>query len=257
MPFILFSQGKLEKAKESLSNKKPTINNSLDSYDDNSTKRRVRRNRDNNGFFAPIIEDIVFYAFYGALIGNSEYRQLTPYPYYNNSKGEYLLANNNPSKNSNFKIGVNQLFNSDINALELNANYRFIPILGIEVSHLNFSERSIQGKAYLDVTSFMLNYYRIREQSISLWWGMGASYVGNKIDTWGFTYNIGTEIFPFKPVSLYTNYKQSFINANNINQFKFQVKYHIKNVALYTGYHTNELGSENVSGLILGAAYTF
>lgn len=251
---MLFPQGKLEKAKESLSDKNSI---STKDSDDNFRNRGVSRRNNNNGFFVEVFGEIAFYTFYGSLIGSAEYRALTPYPYFNNTKGEYLKTASNNSKNSLLKVGVNQLFNSDINALEVNANYRVLPILGIEASHLNFSENSIHGKEYLDVSSVMLNYYRVRECGISLWWGLGASYVGNGVDTMGFAYNFGTEIFPFKPISLFANYKQSFINSNTINQFKFHVKYHINNVALYTGYHSNELGSENVKGFILGAEYTF
>jgi len=256
-PLVLFSQGKLEKAKERLSEKNATSSRILEDSDENSENKGIHRNSNNNGFFAAIIEDIAFYAFYGAIIGNSEFRTLTPYPYYKNSKGEYLKLNENKTKNSLFKIGVNQLFNSNINALELSANYRVLPILGIEATHLNFSESSIQGKEYLDISSMMVNYYRIREQGVSLWWGVGASYVGNGVDTWGFSYNIGAEFFPFKPISLQTKYKQSFINYSEVNEFKLHLKYHIKNVGLFAGYHANSLGGENVNGPIFGAEYTF
>ncbi len=256
-PFVFFSQGKLEKAKERLSEKNLTSSRILEDSDENSGKRGVRRHNNKNVFFAEIIEDIAFYAFYGAIIGNTEYRALTPYPYYNNSKGEYLKLNENYAKNSLFKIGINQLFNSNTNALELSANYRVLPILGIEASHLNFSERSIQGKEYLDISSIMVNYYRIREQGVSLWWGVGASYVGNDVDTWGFSYNIGAEFFPFKPISLQIKHKQSFINYSKVNEFKLHLKYHLKNVGLFTGYHANSLGGENVNGPVFGAEYTF
>lgn len=256
-PYVLFSQGKIKKSKESLADKNSSRVRIIEDSDENTGNRGVRRNGNYNHFFTPIIEDIAYYAFYGGIIGNSEYRTLTPYPYYNNLKGEYLKLTTNNTKNSLFKIGVNQLFSNSVNALELNANYRVLPILGIEAAHLNFSERSIQGKEYLDISSILVNYYRIREHRVSLWWGAGASYVGNNVDTWGFSYNFGTEIFPFKPISFYTNYKQSFINDSQVNEFKLHLKFHIKNVSLFTGYHANSLGNENVNGLVFGTTYIF
>jgi hypothetical protein len=248
--FIMFSQGRLEKAKESLSN-------DTEESETKSTSRKISRNNEGNGFFVDVFAELGYYAFYGIVVGRSEYRNITPYPYYKNLRGEYLKTDFEQTKNSLFKISAYQLFNRGVNALGLNANYRLIPILGVEVSHLNFSENSIQGKEYLDVSSFLLKYYRVREQNISLWWGAGASYVANGVDTWGFAYTIGTEIFPAKPISIHLSYKQSFINFSNVNEFKVQLKYHIKKTALVTGYHANAIGSENVNGIVFGAEYTF
>ena len=73
----------------------------------------------------------------------------------------------------------------------------------------------------------------------------------------GFAYNIGTEIYPFKPISLYASWKQSFINSTSIDVFKAQVKYHIKEAALFTGYHEFQLGGVKSSGFVLGMEYTF
>ena len=254
-PFILFSQGKLDKAKENLSENNSKSNSSIS---ENHLKSRIHhRNRNNNGFILAIFEDLAFYTFYGAFIGNSEYRTFTPYPYFKNLKGEYLKIDTIYSKKNLFKLSANRLFNSSINAIEINANYRVLPILGIEVSHLNFSESTLSGQNQLGISSFMLKYYRVREQPVSIWWGMGASYVGNGVDTWGFAYTIGAEIFPVEPISFFTSFKQSFINYSNINEFKFHLKYHIDKIAVFTGYQANSLGGENVNGLVFGAEYTF
>lgn len=252
-PVLLFSQGKLEKAKESLSEKGVLENVETES----SNKRNLHRDKNNHSFFVGIIEDIAFYAFYGAVFGNSEYRTFTPHPYFQNLKGEYVSLNLVNDKKSLFKLEVNQLFNKNINALEFNASLRVIPILGIEGSYLKFSESTIHGKDYFDMASIMANYYRIREQQITVWWGIGTTYVGNSINDWGFSYNIGGEIFPLKPISLHLSYKQTFINVSSINTTKFHVKYHINHLGFYTGYHANVLGSETVNGLVIGVDYTF
>lgn len=256
-PVILFSQGKLNKAKENLS-KNNSKSNTSSSITENNLKNRIRhRNRNNNGFILAIFEDFAFYTFYGALIGNSEYRTFTPYPYFNNSKGEYLKIDTIYSKKKLFNLSANRLFNSSVNSIEINANYRVLPILGVEVSYLNFSESTLSGQNQLGISSFMLKYYRVREQSVSIWWGMGASYVGNGVNSWGFAYTVGTEIFPVKPISFFTSFKKSFINYSNINEFKVHLKYHIEKIAVFTGYQANNLGGENVNGLVFGAEYTF
>ena len=253
IPALLFSQGKLEKAKESLSESSATRND----RSTRTSRNNHQNSSDNNGFFYDFFIELGYYALYGAVIGQSEYRSLTPHPYYKNTFGEYLKGDSTNSKNSIFKISAIRHFNKRINGLEINANYRILPIFGLEASYIHFSERTIIGSDYLEIASLMANYYRIREKNISLWWGLGTSYVGNDVKKLGFAYNIGTEIYPFKPISLHVSWKQSFINNTSIDVFKTQIKYHIKNTALFTGYHDYQLGSEKNGGFILGAEYTF
>lgn len=254
IPFLAFSQGRLEKSKEKLASKKSTEYRNSSSTE---KKGKQRRNRESNGLVVDLIAEVGFYAFYGVVIGSTEYRSLTPYPYYKDSIGEYLKGDLEDSKRSLFKISANQLFDRGVNGIELNANYRVLPILGIESSHLSFTENSLAGRERLDISSILLKYYRIRENNFSFWWGIGTTYVANEVDTWGFTYSIGTEIFPFKPVSLHSSYKQSFINNASIEEFKIHLKYHIKKAAVYTGYHANLLANEKVNGIVFGAEYTF
>lgn len=260
-PCLVFSQGKLEKAKESLSSKSSTSTvRSATSKRATSTRNSKKSNRNsfnNNGSISGLIAEIGFYAIFGTIVGSLEYRTVTPYPYYKSSIGEYLKEDIDNSKRSIFKISGNRLFNKEARGLAFNLNYRFLPILGIEVSHLNFTEKIRNRKDYLDVSSIMVNYYRFREKRISLWWGLGASYVANEVKTLGFAYTIGTEIYPFKPISLHTSWKQSFINNNSIDILKAALKYHVKEVAFMIGYHDYQLGSENNSGFILGLEYTF
>ena len=253
VPFFLFSQGRLEKAKENLS--KESTNE--ESSENRRSSRSLGSGRDRDSFFADFFIELGYYAFYGVVVGSSEYRNVAPYPYYYTSTGEYLKVDLEDSKRSLFKIGASQYFNKGIKGLELNANYRVIPILGIDVSHLNFSENTLQGKDYLNVTSFLLKYYRVREKNISVWWGLGATHVGNEVDSMGFAYAIGTEIFPAKPISFHVSYKQSFINSTSIDEFKIHLKYHIKKAAIYSGYQNVELGSEKVNGIVYGLEYTF
>lgn len=253
VPFFLFSQGRLEKAKENLSKE----STSEESSENRRSSRSRTLGRDRGSFFADLFIEVGYYAFYGVFVGSSEYRTVAPYPYYYVSTGEYLKADLENSKKSLFKIGASQYFNKGVKGIELNANYRIIPILGIDVSHFNFSENTLQGKDYLNVTSLLLKYYRVREKNISAWWGLGATHMGNEVDTWGFAYTIGTEIFPVKPISFLVSYKQSFINSANVDEFKIHVKYHIKKAAIYSGYQNVELGSEKVNGIVYGLEYTF
>ncbi|TCI85838.1 hypothetical protein [Tenacibaculum sp. M341] len=253
---ICFSQEKIKNAKESLKKNESsssgsskvttrTTTSSSSSYDDN-----------NNLYFDSFWEELAFNVFLGVGIGRAEYTEINPYPYYADGYGEYTRDFDGNTKRTNFKIGANFLIDR-IKGIELNAVFKPIPIAGLEVSHLNFSEKGLLGSESLNITSINANYYRFREKYFSLWWGAGATYVGNEVDTWGFSYNIGTEIYPVKPLSFLFSWKQSFINDSEVDVFKAQTKYHLKRTALYTGYHDFNLGSENVSGIVFGIEYTF
>lgn len=249
IPFVLISQSKLGNAKDSLSKRS--------SSGTTSSSSSSSRSSNNHGFFDDFFAQILYDITLGIGIGDAEYREMSPYPYYYDKQGEYIKDfDNNMGKRSSFRVGTNYVINR-INSFEVNAVFKPIPLIGIEASHLNFSEQTLFNSESLNISSIMLNYYRFREQYFSVWWGFGATYIGNEVDTWGGTFSVGTEIYPVKPISLHISWKRSFINEGKVDIFKSQVKYHLKKTALYTGYHNYQLGSETVSGLVLGLEYIF
>ena len=254
VPCVLFSQSKLGKAKESLSKTSSSSGNSS-----TSSSSSYNDDDDDFDFFSMLFEDIFFEIAYhstlGIAFGGANYTEMNPYPYYNNH-GEFTNDFKDANKRSSIKIGTNYLINR-INALEINTVLKPIPIAGLEVSYLNFAENTLLNSESLNITSVSANYYRVRENHFSLWWGIGGTYVGKEVDTWGFAYNLGVDIYPVKPISLHLGWRQSFINDNTVDVFKSQVKYHIKRAALYSGYHNYKLGSETISGLVLGIEYSF
>jgi hypothetical protein len=146
---------------------------------------------------------------------------------------------------------------NSIHAIEAHVNYCFDPLLGLELSHRHFFESNLAGKDNLEVSSLRLNYYRIRERSVKGWWGMGATYVGNEVNTVGIAYQVGIEVYPVRPISLQASFKQSFINESNINELRFQLKYYRKKVAYYTGYHDYSIARIGISGFVLGVEVGF
>ncbi|CAL2106775.1 conserved exported hypothetical protein [Tenacibaculum sp. 190524A02b] len=252
----VFAQGKLEKAKKELSTKttttKPTVESSSNAS--SSTISNSRVNDNDSESFQSFVAKVAYSATLGIVAGKAEWRELTPYPYYD--YGEYTKTLNEKTKRSNVKIGVNY-FNNLIKGFEVYGSYKFVPLIGIEASHIRFNEKVNDKKDYLDISSLMLNYYRIREKYVSLWWGLGGTYIGNEVNKLGFAYNIGTEIYPFRPVSFHFSWKHSFINNSSVQRFKANAKYHLKKTAIVAGYNNFNLGSVNTSGLTIGVEYMF
>lgn len=256
IPVTIFSQGKLDKAKESLSrssssnSRERTVYVSGDSNNNSSSSYSIGDD------LVAVFVEIGLYATVGVLFGEAHERDMNPYPYFYDNEGEYAPVLSDTGRKTSFKLGSNVLFNN-VSGLELNALFKPLPILGIEASHTFFSEKNISNEDVLGVTTVTANYYRVREKNISLWWGAGLSYVGNGVNTTGFAYTAGTEVYPGKPISLHVSWKQSFINESSVDLFKGQVKYHIKNKAFYLGYHSYNLGNQKIAGPAFGFEYLF
>ncbi len=252
---LSFSQGKLKKAKQNLDTKSTsvTINSGT------RTGRRTtstRKNKNKNRYFDSFFAELAFYASLGIVVGEVQERDLNPYPYFYDNEGEYAAELSETGRKQSLNVGVNYLF-AKPNAFELNAIYKPLPIIGIAASYTHFSEKNSINADVLDVTSILVNYYRIREKNISIWWGIGATYVGSGVNKLGFAYSLGTEIYPIKPISLHLSWKESFINESEIGVFKAQLKYHLKNKAFFAGYHVYQLGGEDISAPSVGFEITF
>lgn len=259
LPAIAFSQNKLDKAKKKMKQKSSTTVSSSSSSSSTSSTRTRRSRRNSSDFetdFENILIEIGFKATVGIAIGQVQERDLNPYPYFYDNEGEYAGILSNTGRKQSLRLGVNYVFNR-VDGLEFNATYKPLPILGIEASHIHFSEKKRTNTDALDITSLLFNYHRIREKNISIWWGIGATYVGNGVNTLGFSYGLGTEIYPVKPLSLHISWKESFINNSEIGVFKSQLKYHMKEKAFFLGYHHFQIAGEDISGPTVGFEFTF
>ena len=257
-PAIIFSQGKLKKAKENLNQK------STSSQRTRNVRSTSSSNSNDSDDFS-VLDDpdlrfflfrLAFWSTIGVTVGEAQERDLNPYPYFYDDEGEYAKELSDTGRKQSLQLGANYIFNN-INGVELSALYKPLPILGIKASHIHFAEKSRTSTDFLDITSLSLNYYRVREKNISLWWGIGATYVGNEVNKLGFSYNLGLEIYPLKPISLHASWQESFINDSEIGVFKSKIKCHIKNKAIFAGYYRYQIAGEAINTPTIGFEITF
>lgn len=250
LPHLGVSQGKLDRAKKELSGR-TNPDSTTRNYNSNDNTSSSSSSSDNVVSQAAV--ELFLLISYKIAFGNLEDRYFAPYPYYyDNVNGEYDFGYEKGDKSSVMGLEVNYLLGNAANAVEADLNYRFVPFLGLELNHQSFFEQGLSAGDYLDVTSLMVNYYRIRERWFTGWFGVGVTYVGNGVETFGAAYNLGLNIYPIKPISMAVAYKQSFINSSQINTVKYQLKYHLKQLAFYLGYHHTSLGGVTVSGAVTG-----
>lgn len=246
---ITFAQESLNKAKENLSGTSSSESSSSSSSDNNQALN------DGTGFFEGIIIEIFIQATYGVLIGGLQPRSFYRYPYAEGEHGEYKLIENEAKGNqSKFMISNTVVVQSDLYGNDLKFNYRFLPIIGVEVNHLHFFENDDEN-TQLGVSSLMLNYYRIRENNVSGYWGIGATYAGSGVNTSGFSYNLGMDIYVANPISVGLFWKQTFMNNSSMNEFRALARYHIKRTSIQGGFIHYKLGGVNFPSAAIGIEF--
>lgn len=246
------AQGKLNRAKEDLSG-----NSSRSSSSSRSSWSDDNGGNDGIGYFDSVFIEIAYHATIGILLGEMQPRYFFEYPYSDGSHGEYAFPDENvPLKRSQLIIS-NTFFTSgkEFYGNDLKLNFRFIPLLGVEASHLHFFEEN--PKVELGVSSFMINYYRVREQNVTAYWGIGATHVGNGVDDTGLAYQVGVDVYLNKPFSLGAFWKQSLINDSSIDEFKLLARYYMKRFSVHGGYNHYKLGSVSINAMGFGIDYRF
>ena len=208
-----FAQSKLKKAKENLDSYNQQYNNSSN----NSSNSSSKNSSGSSGYLLLdlFLEPIIWI---GAktIMGNMEGRKMTPHPYFNDCKGEYFGLEY-PGDYTNSLLNASAFYVSSkdaVKGISISADYRFIPVLGAELSHLHFYERYLGETHNLDMSSLLLKYYRVREKYVTAWWGLGATYVANEVKTTGFSYAVGAEVFPINPISIQFLWKQTLITVS-------------------------------------------
>lgn len=257
IPCILFSQNKLETAKKNINKSTTKTNNKKNNRESSSSNSKDYNQSDwfeYSGFYQFMFE-VSLRITLGVFIGDAEKKELNPYPYYYDDEGEYAKELSDTGRNQNLRLGFNYISNT-ISGLEFNVLYKPLPIIGFNASHIHLSEKNVTGSNFLDITNLSINYYRIRDKNFSVWWGIGATHIGNTINKLGASYNIGTEIYPFKPISIHLSWQESFINESIIGQFKSQLKYHKKNKTFFIGYHIYQITNQDIKAPSIGFEIT-
>ncbi|MFK7746830.1 MAG: hypothetical protein AB8B65_00430 [Kordia sp.] len=249
------AQGKLNRAKEDLSENK----NSSSNESSNSSNTSFSDEDEGPSSLDNLFVEIAFYATLGIVFGEAQSRYFFEYPYSDGSHGEYAYGDEDesiPLKRSQLIIS-NTVFASgkEFYGNDIKLNFRFAPLVGVEVNHLHFFEQ--EPKNELGISSFMVNYYRVREQYVTAFWGIGASHVGNGVDDTGLAYQLGIDVYLKKPISISALWKQSLINDATIDELKLQVRYHLKRFSVHGGYNHYKLGSVSINALGAGVDYRF
>jgi len=268
-----FSQSKIGKAEKSIKKEKNSSRSSTNSNAARNKNHNYNNDDDDDAVDTLLLIDsfvgiskIIFNSVYGILIEMPFERRnpdrkaiLNKHPYLNSSNGNYSFNWNDNSTVGKTTISSKYIFeNTTLDGLHVNADIRFYNKMAIEVDYLQLWENNVNfGNDALAIYNFIVKHHRIRSEKFDAWWGIGASYVDGAVNELGFTYSLGAELFMVKPVSLESNFNQTFINANSIKKFNASLNYYRKQFKFSGGYEHLKIGTQSFSMPSIGLGITF
>ena len=249
-----YSQTKIERSESSLNEKR---DRSHKDWDDDS---------DSDNWLVDVFGEVFFYLTYYTFFEfpdevESPMSQafVTKYPYYTSKKGNYnYTADDNMSQFRAEFVGRYVSESNDIKGLDFNLDMRFAKRVGIELGYRKLWEKNPEfGNDQIALFNLLVNYHRVRSEQFDLWWGIGTTHVGGNVNTFGFTYAVGAELFIAKPISMEMNFNQTFINTETVNKFNVLLNYHLNRYKLTGGYDQLKIGSQKFTSLTFGVGVFF
>ncbi|KJD33810.1 hypothetical protein PK35_03400 [Tamlana nanhaiensis] len=258
------AQSKIEKAEESLKKQDQTNGyyTETNNYDSSSSN--------SNSYFGEMVAELFIglfaYTAYGVLVESPfEYNSkshnaiLTKRVYNTTNTGHYTYEWNDNSAIGRTTISTKYIFeNPKLQGNHLNVDMRFFNRLALEVNYLQLWENNTNfGHDALAIYTALGKYHRVRTKAFDGWWGLGASYVDGDVNSFGFTYGLGAEIFLGKPISLESSFNQTLVNQSTVNKFNALINYYINQYKIHGGYEYLKIGNQNFSTVSLGAGFSF
>lgn len=177
------------------------------------------------------------------------------YPYAEKSHGLYLTAGEG-DKNDLLRVKSAYIHhNTSLNGFNAELNYFPIGSVSFDYQLHQYWELTPEGEnVSLGINRLMLNFHRIRTAFMNIHYGLGIMFY--KSDT-PFSFEIGAEIFPFKPLSLEFDQVWSFNKGNILSTTDLELKYHLKNFAPYLAYQRLNTNYFPIKSFMLGVQLIF
>ncbi len=187
-----------------------------------------------------------------SLLYGGRYWQSTfsDYPYAPGQAGLFL-----PGAGKRFSLHFSGHFfreSSRLQGLGLRARWSPNPYLALIAHYTDLTEELTTRNDHLRLYDLLVNYYRVRQPHWTLWWGLGLKGFQGDFTHNGFAFNLGTEFYPFAPLSVQVNYSYGFVGASGVQEWYLRLGWHIKRHILFLGYQQFSAGSTVIDGVVLG-----
>lgn len=221
-----------------------------------------KSHRSDSSFFGELVAEIIFkpmfiWTFIGppgdeSLLDFESFwsHQYAPYPYAVGNVGLYAKG---ARKSYSITLWGDYFFDADnLNGFGIRGRLAPLPFLSVDLKLAEITESLNSSVDQLQFYDIILNYSRIRTGSLSLWWGLGLKGIYISNNNLGPLFNLGTEIYPFKPLSLHVNYNISSINTTAVGDLLIHLNYHFNRYLAYFGYQRLSAGSTVLDGVVAG-----
>ncbi len=238
---------KLNEKKSSSSHKSKSSSSNNNDSDSNYYNSNGNYNNNYND------DDFWFYFWWYLLFGdlNNNNSNYSRYPY---EKQDIGLYDSKSNKKFTAQFTTNYFHSNQLKGLDFNLKLAGTAV-GIRVDLSTLWEKDDDGKNYnITFNNIFLNFYRIRESEVTMWWGLGAKAIDFDHT---FAIDLGLELFLFKPVSFYLDYSVGFYEDFIIQELNTSLNIYSGRYYLKVGYHGHYIEGAFLSGPTIGVGAHF
>ncbi|ANQ48030.1 hypothetical protein MY04_0648 [Flammeovirga sp. MY04] len=253
-PLFIFSQGKIDQVRKNIK-KQDTKTYSKSSS--SSTSHSSNSNSNNNfsvlgtlvmGIVDAIPSERELTQMYGAPL------RLQKYPYYMEGGGKFSrYPEAKTSFTTEFEMNyVTEMQNLQSGNMKLRLN--FAPKFSISGKG-NYYQEKINENTYDHMGTLHLNasYHLLAYTGIDAWIGIGYSHLFLDDGYSGVNMNLGTELYLFKPVGLYTEWYFSGLSDDvDMREGTIGLKWYMKSFYVQGGYNSLRIVGVDFSGVMFG-----
>lgn len=208
-------------------------------------------NSDN--FFVYLLIDMIIYS-PEILFGSSSTFSYSDYPYENNSG--LFEKGNDKLWHIDFSLYYSQ---ADVNlkGLNIDANIHPSRYWSVRAKHNRFSELINFNEDNLNFSQIYIQYNRVRLEKFNLQWGLGLVSMQGESYEQGLGFNIGMDLYFYKPLSLDFEYSIAYLNDAMFTDVTTRLNLYSDRFKVYLGYKYMSLGRVDLNNFLIGIGSSF
>lgn len=199
--------------------------------------------------FGSSLEDTLVYA------GSFWAPRFSDYPYAHPNEGQY---SSRIGKWGALKFSSHYFRDdSDLHGIGIRGRLSPASFLNIDINFTGLKEELSSGNDHLLFYDVVVNYYRVRLNRWTLWYGFGFKAMKGNEAHYGGSFNLGTEIYPIRPISLYFNVNEGFVGESSLSELLLRLSIHLQRSMIFAGYQKLSTDAETIDGFIGGIGVHF
>jgi hypothetical protein len=177
------------------------------------------------------------------------------FPYADSYSGIFQTGNSKPFM---FQTRMGYFYmNRDLTGYTFETIAAPHPYFSFQINYSRLEEKMVRTTDAMGILDFFINYNRIKDEKIALWWGAGVKNISGNSSHTGFAIDVGAEYFPVQPLSLSSRYNLGFIGGTTTDEFLITTGIHFNRLKLSVGYQSYRAGEITFSGMTAGIGLYF